>query len=129
MDPNLIVTVLSPAMAIILFLNLLIGAGSVLAAGGSLGPVKLPASWAGWFAPVVAILSGTVGFITQQATGDATKASFHFTVMLIVTALLVGFGHWLVGAAAGKAVQHHIDTREIAKARATADATKPTAVA
>ena len=126
MDPNTIVTVLSPTMAIVFFLNLLVGAGSVLAAGGSLGPIKLPAAAAGWFVPVVAIFTGTVGFLTTQATSDATKAAFHFTAMLVITALLVGFGNWLAAALAGQAVQHHVSVKMLAKARAANDNAKPT---
>lgn len=123
MDPTTISAVLSPAMAIVLFLNILVGAGSVLAAGGNLGPFKLSPTAATYLAPVVAVASGSVTFISKTASSQGS--AFAFSAMLVVTALLVGFGTWIASAAAGQAVQHHASVGALAKAR---DAKAPTVV-
>jgi hypothetical protein len=115
MDPTLITAVLSPAMAVVLFLNILVGAGATLAAGGNLGPFKLSPTLATYLAPVFAILSGAVAFNTKQAS--AAGSSFSFSVMLVVTALLVGAAMWLASAQAGKAVEHTARNRMAAKMR------------
>lgn len=116
MGPQLISSVLSPAMAIVLLLNIITGALASLAAQGSLGPFKLPAALAPYLVPIVAILSGSVTFIGQQAAAPG----FAFSPMLVVTALLVGLAHWIFAAGAGQAVEHH--QRMAAKARARVSA-------